>query len=485
MWNSHIPVWRPAAAIPAAALEQWSQVLGSENFSIDEGELDGYTALQPAGSYWKDPPAPQAIARPRSTEEVSKVLRIANEHAVPVVTIGGGTSLEGNTMFVHGGLCLDLRNFDEVIQLHEDDMEVTVQAAVPWMSLNELLAPKALMLGVDPGPGAHIGGMVATNCSGPHAFRWGMMRQHVVNVTAVLADGTILRTRQRPKKTSAGYDLTGLIVGSEGTLAVVTEITMRLQRVPPCIEVARVSFPSVRKAAEAVFEIKRAALPGLLCCELLCGEAVRCVNAFSGTSLAEETTLLLKFAGASASAVAAEIQTARGCCEQYTDAAFLFSQSVQEREQIWHARKAAGWATAADVPGRRVNITDTAVPLSRVADYIEAVERLFQQSWLSKVAGPNKFIAHLGDGNVHCVFPFDPDSDLEATEAVRLNKAIVHLALGMEGTCTGEHGVGYGKRSYLQEELGESAVLTMQRIKDAMDPKGILNPGKVLPDRSE
>jgi len=475
--------WRKPPPIPAEAIAAWQQFLGVENFLTDADSLEEYTALQPNGSYYPEPPAPQVVARPRNTEEVAQVLRIANQYSLPVVTYGGGTSLEGHTVFCHGGLCLDLRNLDQVLKLHEEDFEVTLQAAVDWQALNESLAPKGLMLGVDPGPGAHIGGMVSTNCSGPHAFRWGMMRQSVVNVTVVLADGTVVRTRQRPKKTSAGYDLTGLMVGAEGTLGVVTEATLRLQKIPAALEVARVCFPTVRSAAEAVRELKQAGLTGLLCCEFLAAQTVRCVNAFSGTTLEETPMLLLKFGGNSSATVASEIDAARLCCAKHTQAAFQFSRSAEERETLWQARKSAGWAIAAFSPERRLSVTDTAVPLSRIADYIEKVEAEIARSWLAERAGPNALLAHLGDGNVHCNFPYNPDDTEELEEARRLNSFVVMLALDMEGTCTGEHGVGLGKKGYLVKELGPGAVEVMRLVKQALDPKGILNPGKVLPDK--
>lgn len=474
--------WLKPAPLPQAAVDAWRAILGPDRFFIDKSSCDDYADTNAAGSYFPCPPSPQAVAQPKDTDEVSRVLWIANEHRIPVVTYGGGTSLEGNVLFNRGGLCLDLCNLDKVLEVHDEDAEVTLQAAVGWQGLNESLEPARMMLGVDPGPGARVGGMVSTNCSGPHAFRWGMMRQHVVNVTAVLADGTVIKTRQRPRKTSAGYDLTGLITGSEGTLAVVTEATLRLQRIPAVVEVARVGFPSVRAAFEAVREIKRAGLGGLLCCEFLCAQCVRCVNYYSSTSLPEEPMLLLKFGANSREIAEAEIEMARACCLRHTKAEFEFSRTPEERETLWEARKGAGWAIAAYSPKKKLSVTDTAVPMSRVGEYIERLEQEFHSSWLEKAAGPNSIIAHIGDGNVHCSFPFDPEDDDQLLEARRLNAAIVKIALQMEGTCTGEHGVGVGKRAYLLEELGPSTVETMWSIKQALDPNNILNPGKVLPD---
>jgi len=442
-----------------------------------------YTFLHTNSAYYPDPPLPQAVAQPRSTEEVAEVLKIAHQFKIPVVTYSGGTSLEGNFLFNEGGLCLDTRHLDEVVKVHDEDCEVKVQAAVDWQQLNELLEPRGLMIGVDPGPGAHVGGMVATNCSGPHAFRWGMMRNSVVNLTVVLADGTVVHTRQRPRKTSAGYDLTGLLVGSEGTLGVVTEATIRLQRIPAVIQVATVSFPSVRSAAEAVRELKQAGLGGLMCCEMLGAETVRAVNAYSGTKLPEQPLLLLKFSGNQESSVAAEIEAARMCCELHTKAPFHFSKTKEERDKLWEARKSAGWAIGHLYSHLRLSVTDCAVPMSRVAEYIDAVEGELQRSWLIIKNGPNCLLAHLGDGNVHCNFAFDPKDAEQWQEARRLNSLIVKIALGMEGTCTGEHGVGLGKKGYLEAELGPGAIDVMRRIKAALDPNGILNPGKVLPER--
>lgn len=475
-------VWPAPRPVPQAALDAWMAILGPERFFTDRDSRDDYAEQDPAATYYPSPPSPQAVAQPSSTEEVVRVLQVAHEHKIPVVTYGGGTSLEGAALFSHGGLCLDLRNLDQVLQVHEEDAEVTLQAAVGWQGLNESLGPKGLMLGVDPGPGALVGGMVATNCSGPHAFRWGMMRQSVVNVTAVLADGTVIKTRQRPRKTSAGYDLTGLLTGSEGTLAVITEATLRLQRVPPVIEVARVGFPSVSDAFGAVREIKRAGLGGLMCCELLSAHTVKCVNLFSGTSFPEEPMLLLKFGASSSVTVEEDIRAARAFCAKHTKANFEFSQNEEERDRIWQARKSAGWAVPAYNPNMKYSVTDSAVPMSRGGEYIDRLEVEFASSWLQKAAGPLGIIAHIGDGNVHCVFPFDKDDPAQVKEAKRLNSRVVKIALEMEGTCTGEHGVGINKRPYLLDELGPATVGTMWSIKRALDPHGILNPGKVLPD---
>jgi D-lactate dehydrogenase (cytochrome) len=412
---------------------------------------------------------------PRSTEEVSAIVKICARHALPIIAYGSGTSLEGHTSAPHGGVCIDFsRHMCRVLRVGIDDMDCTVQPGVTWNTLNAELAREQLFFPVDPGPGASIGGMVATSCSGTNASYYGTMKRNVLNLTVVLADGTIVRTAQRARKSAAGYDLTHLFVGSEGTLGIVTEVSVRLCRVPAQTTVASCAFDSIEAASEAVIAIMRHGVsPG--CVELLDDVMIDAVNRYSNLSLAAQPTLFMKFIGNSADTVDADIARVSRIFAQHGGAEMRWARSKQESARLWDARKQALWAAYNMRPNAQVWTTDVCVPISRLADCINATKRdLEASSLLAPIVG------HVADGNFHVLMVMDRGNAEHLREAQRLNKRMVQRAIRMQGTCTGEHGVGVGKREYLALELGDNAVELMRTLKRALDPQNLLNPGKVI-----
>jgi len=408
---------------------------------------------------------------------VSAVLRACSALGLPVIARGGGTSLEGHTM-VRGGrgaLVLDLSRMDAVLAVRPDDLDCTVQAGVRWQELNKQLAPLGLFFAVDPGPGACVGGMVGTGCSGTNAMRHGTMRANVVALEAVLADGSLVKTASRARKSSAGYDLTGLLTGSEGTLAVVTAATLRLQPLPAATAVAVSSFASVREAAACAAALLRAGVP-VTAVELLDAPMVGAVNAQSGFAYPPQPLLLLKLAGASAARVADDARRVEALAAEHGGSAFAFADDAAGRERLWEARKVALWSAGAQHPGKSVATTDVCVPLSRLPDLLADFEAVSRGSALPVYA-----VAHAGDGNAHHFIVFDADAPAEVAEAKRLNSLLVRRAIALEGTCTGEHGTGVGKLQYLEEELGAGNLRVMRAIKRALDPQGLLNGGKKVP----
>eukprot|EP00899_Mesostigma_viride_P002714 jgi/Mesvir1/12443/Mv00603-RA.2 len=361
---------------------------------------------------------------------------------------------------------------DAVVRLNEDDLTVTVQPGIGWETLNDYLRPKGLFFAVDPGPGATVGGMCATRCSGTLAVRYGTMKDNVVSLRAVLANGDVLKTCARAKKSAAGYDLTRLLVGSEGTLALVTELTLKLHRLPPCSAVAMCQFPSVRAAAAAAASLA-SHLP-VTRCEMLDEVMMRAVNLANEEQLPEAVTLMLELSG-STGAVADQKIDAERIIGDHGGTGLRFADSDEERARLWRARKEALWSAATLRPEAEAMITDVCVPLSRLADCVTETKAELEASFL-----PGPIVAHAGDGNFHVILMIDPSSEKDLKEAARLNASIVRRAIAMEGTCTGEHGVGTGKKKYLVEELGPEAVALMARIKRTMDPQGIFNPGKVV-----
>lgn len=423
------------------------------------------------------PGLPQAVAYPTSAAEVQAVVRACAARGVPVVPYAGGTSLEGHTVAVRGGVTLSFARMARLLRVSADDMDCTVEPGLGWVALNRELAPHGLFLGVDPSPAACVGGMCATRCSGTKALMYGTMAQQVLSMEVVLADGTLVRTGRRARKSSAGYDLARLFVGSEGTLGVVVSVTLRLRRVPERTAVARVGFRSVGDAAAAVARVVAAGVP-LAAAELLDDEMVRAVNAKYarrlGGALPETTTVLFKFAGSPRS-VDLDVERARELCGPAAAGEFVFSRTDREADMLWMARKLALWAAKAQRPGRRLLTTDVCVPISRLAAVIGEIKAELSRSPLYA-----PIVAHAGDGNLHAFVMLDDKSEAERAEAGRLSDFMVRLAIENDGTCTGEHGVGSGKRKYLEAELGPEAVALMRRIKTALDPAGILNPGKVL-----
>jgi D-lactate dehydrogenase (cytochrome) len=423
-------------------------------------------------SYHSGPP-PDVVVLPTSTEQVAAVVRVCAERRVPLVPRGSGTSLEGHTTTPYRGVVLDLTRLQSVV-IRPEDGDVTVGAGVVWGDLNARLAPLGLFFPMDPGPGASIGGMVGTCCSGTNAVRYGTMKQHVLQLTVVLPDGSVVRTGSRAKKSVAGYDLTSLFVGSEGTLGVVTEATLRLSPLPEEVAVAVVPFPSVRAASDAVAAVVRAGVQ-VGAVELLDAPMIAAVNSQSGFSYPATPHLFFKFTGSHAKVVDDSARVER-LVRLHGGGAVAVAADAAGRERLWEARKVALWSAAAMDPSRKIATTDVCVPVSRLPDLMAAAEAESAASALRIYA-----VAHAGDGNVHHFIAFDPNVPSEQAEARRLNGAFVRAAVGMGGTCTGEHGVGVGKVEYARRELGEGAVRLMQAIKGAIDPHNIMNPGKKVP----
>ncbi|KAF4125065.1 D-lactate dehydrogenase (cytochrome) [Geosmithia morbida] len=456
-----------------AAWADFVKVVGKENVSTADAEL-----LQHATSEWsshraRDDERPFCIVYPASTEEVSEVIKVCHARRIPVVGYSGGTSLEGHFTPTRRGVSIDFARMDKILALRKDDLDVTVQPAVGWEHLNEELGALGLFFPPDPGPGARIGGMIGTGCSGTNSYRYGTMREWVISITAVLADGTVIRTRQRPRKSSAGYDLTKLLIGSEGTLGLVTEATLKVTTRPESTSVAVATFPSIRDAADCVGKVVGRGIP-VAAVEILDDNQMSCINRAGSTSRTwtEAPTIFFKFAGTPAG-VKEQVSLVQGLAAQSRSKTFEFARSQEEQNELWSARKEALWsAMAVKKEGDRVWTGDVAVPMTRLPELIEATQEDVRKSGLF-----GTIVGHVGDGNFHSILLFN-DSQREKAEAVV--HRMVKRAVEMEGTVTGEHGVGLVKRDYLPHELGESTVDVMRQIKKAFDPLCLLNCDKIV-----
>jgi len=436
---------------------------------------DGESVLdQHAGdlSYHR-PHRPDVVVFPESTEEVASVLAYADSAGVPVVPFGAGTSIEGHVIPLRGGISLDLSRMSRVLALRPDDLSVTVQPGLTRMQLEAAVGPHGLFFPVDPGADATLGGMAATNASGTTTVRYGGMRTHVLALEVVLAGGRVVRTGTRAVKTSAGYNLTNLFIGSEGTLGVITELTLRLHPIPEFVAVARAAFPSVEAACRAAAAIVGA---GVLVtrCELIDALTIRALNVYKGTSFPESPYLFVEFGGTE-SGVAADLEAAREIAADEGAAAWESETDPTARARMWDARHNAMHATLALRPGSRALTTDVAVPVSELAGAMEHARRELDASGL--LGG---IVGHAGDGNFHVAFLLDADDEESIARANALNASLVEDALARGGTCTGEHGIGFGKLDYLEREHGDLLPI-MRGIKQLLDPNGIMNPGKVLP----
>ena len=419
------------------------------------------------------PRRPDVVVYPESTQEVAAVLEFADGVGVPVTAFGAGTSLEGHVIPLEGGISLDLTRMSSILALRPDDLSVTVQPGVTRLQLEAAAGPHGLWFPVDPGADATLGGMAATNASGTTTVRYGGMRAHVLALEVVLAGGRVVRTGSRAVKTSAGYNLTSLFVGSEGTLGVITELTLRLHPIPEHIVVARAAFPSVEAACRAAAAIIGA---GVLVtrCELLDAMTIGALNAFSGTSFPESPYLFVEFGGTE-EGVAGDLATTRELAEDEGATAFEAEGDPTARARMWSARHNALMASLALAPGSKAMTTDVAVPVSELAAAIEHARRALDESGLR-----GGIVGHVGDGNFHVAFLLDPDDAASIEQADALNAKVVDDALARGGTCTGEHGIGYGKLGYLALEHGDLVPL-YRGIKQLFDPNGILNPGKAVP----
>ncbi|KEJ95955.1 D-lactate dehydrogenase (cytochrome) [Pseudosulfitobacter pseudonitzschiae] len=415
---------------------------------------------------------PDAVVFAKSTQEVSDIVKVCAAHKVPVIAFGTGTSLEGHVNAAAGGISIDLSQMNKIINVHSEDLDCVIQPGVTREDLNTHLRDQGLFFPIDPGANASLGGMAATRASGTNAVRYGTMKDNVLALEAVMADGRIIRTAQRAKKSSAGYDLTRLLVGSEGTLGIITEITLKLQGIPEAISSARCSFPSVDAACQTVMQVIQFGIP-VARIELLDTLQVQACNAYSGLDLPETPLLLLEFHGSDAGVVE-QAETFGAIAEEFGGTGYTATTSTEERNALWKARHNAYWASLGLRPGAKGISTDVCVPISRLAEIVVAAqERLEELGFLAPIVG------HVGDGNFHSLVLVDENSPEEMAKAEDYVSWLAETAISMDGTCTGEHGVGQGKMPYLVKELGE-ATDVMIAIKRALDPDNILNPGKVV-----
>ena len=416
---------------------------------------------------------PDAVVFCESTDDVAAVVALAAAHAVPVIPFGTGSSLEGHLLAVQGGVSIDLSRMASLVQLNAEDLSVTVQAGVTREQLNREIRDTGLFFPIDPGANASLGGMAATRASGTNAVRYGTMRENVLGLTVVTASGEVIRTGTRAKKSSAGYDLTRLFVGSEGTLGVMTEITLKLYPSPEAVVAAICHFPSIDAAVRTTIQIIQMGVP-IARCELLDAHAIRGVNAYSKLSLREAPMLLMEFHGSDAS-VAEQAASVQDIAREHGGEAFEWARTPEERTRLWTARHRAYFAALQTRPGCRMLTTDTCVPISQLA---ESINRSVDEA---EVAGlPYWIVGHVGDGNFHLSYLLDPHNASEAATAERLSQQMVQRAIRLGGTCTGEHGIGLHKVGYLVEEAGAGAVAMMRSIKQALDPQNIMNPGKIF-----
>eukprot|EP01032_Pedospumella_encystans_P022359 gene22359-25332_t len=435
---------------------------------------------KPWNSYHKSQYIPELILLPESTEQVSKIVKLCHKYKVPVIPFGGGTSLEGQTLISPiGGVSLDFNHMKKVLELNEEDLDVRVEAGLGYVELNEILESKGLWFPLDPGPGASIGGMCACRCSGSTAVRYGSMRENVLNLTAVLPDGSIIKTGSRARKSSAGYDITRLLIGSEGTLAIITEATLKLHGIPKISHAVRISFPGGVK--DAAMTAKATLNCGVTVgrCELLDDNMVKIINQANPQNpqgpWLEHTTLLYEITGISPEAVAEQRDVVTAIAKKYGGTGIYTATSEAETKQFWKFRKECLWSAMSQYPDYEPMITDVCVPLTKLPDLIHETKLRIDRSTL-----PCPIIAHAGDGNFHVLIFFRPDHPNEVAEAkdIASNMALQAIALG--GTCTGEHGIGVGKKDLLKTEMGENTINLMKLIKTTVDPENIMNPGKML-----
>jgi D-lactate dehydrogenase (cytochrome) len=418
-------------------------------------------------------PPPAAVVFAESTQDVADAVALCARHKVPVIPFGVGSSLEGHLLAVQGGISIDVSRMNRVLAINAEDLTVTVQPGVTRKAVNEAVKSEGLFFPIDPGADASIGGMAATRASGTNAVRYGTMRENVLALEVVTARGEVIRTGTRAKKSSAGYDLTRLMVGSEGTLGVITEVTLKLYPLPEAISAAICSFPTIEAAVRTVIQVIQLGVP-IARCELIDAGTVRMVNAHSKLGLREEHMLLMEFHGSPAG-VKEQAETVQEIASEFGGNAFEWATTPEERTRLWTARHNAYFAAIQSKPGCRAVSTDTCVPISRLADCL-----LDSVAEADATGLPYFLVGHVGDGNFHFGYLIDPDNADERRIAEELNVKLVNRALQLEGTCTGEHGVGLHKMGFLLDEAGAGAVDMMRTLKRALDPDNILNPGKIF-----
>ncbi|RDW94452.1 putative D-lactate protein [Coleophoma crateriformis] len=457
------------------AIDEIRSAISEETISTDDDDLKMH-----GFSEWSQiniDTLPIAVAYPRSTEEVSKIAKICYKYHIPMIGFSGGSSIEGNFAAPYGGISVDFAHMDKIVAFHEDDLDVVVQPAVGWMKLNEDIENSGLFFPVDPSPSAKFGGMVGTNCSGTNAARYGTMKDWVLNLTVVLADGTIIKTRNRPRKSAAGYNLNGIFVGAEGTLGLVTEITLKLAVIPKEFSVAVCTFPTIRDAAATASAVMRAGVP-IAALELLDDTQMKVVNKGGNTAprvWKEVPTLFFKFSGSKAS-VADNIKEVQAISKKHNAGSFEFAKDEKEQHLLWSARKTALWSMFALKPeGTNFWSTDVAVPYSRVAEIIEISKKDLEGKGIF-----TSIVGHLGDGNFHEAIFYNKSDPVETAMVTKAVHDMIDRALEMEGTCTGEHSIGLFKKGCLLQEVGPDTLLVMKSLKQSLDPRWIMNPGKIF-----
>ena len=428
----------------------------------DHGRSEAYHASRP----------PDVVAFPESTEEVARIVRLCSELGMPVVPFGAGTSLEGNAASIKGGVCIDLSRMNRVLKVNDKDLDVVVQPGITRKQLNAQLRDTGLFFPIDPGADASIGGMSSTRASGTMAVRYGTMKDNVLALQVVLPDGRIIRTGSRARKSSAGYDLTRLFVGAEGTLGVITEITLKLHPWPQAISAAVCSFERLDQAIDTAIEIIQSGIP-VARMELLDDVMMRGINGYSGLGYREAPTLFFEFHGTDAS-VAEQAELAEAIAAEHQGQGFQWARAPEDRTRLWHARDNTLYAGLSLRPGAKAMITDVCVPISRLTECLTQTKRDIDDNGLVAPV-----VGHVGDGNFHLLILIDQDNAEEVARARDLHARLVSRAIAMEGTCTGEHGIGTGKIGFLEQEHGE-AVDVMRAIKLAVDPRQTMNPGKIF-----
>ena len=455
---------KKATATAVAILKQRFGERLSQSASLREQHAHTTTWLvnQPA----------DAVVFARTAQEVADVVRVCAELKVPVIAYGTGSSLEGQLNAPAGGICIDLSQMNAILAVHAEDLDCVVEAGVTRKQLNSHLRDTGLFFPIDPGADASLGGMAATRASGTNAVRYGTMKDNVISLRAVMPDGSVIKTAQRARKTAAGYDLTRLLIGSEGTLGIITELTLRLQGIPEAISVAVCGFPTIKAACDTVIATIQHGIP-VARIELLDALQIKACNAYSNLSYDEVPTLFLEFHGSPAS-VAEQAERFGQIAAEFGGGSFDWTSREEERNRLWQARHDAYWAVLALRPGAKAFVTDVCVPISRLADCVTEAQADIEE--LGLIA---PLVAHAGDGNFHLSVLIDMEDPAEVGAAEKLSSRLAERAIAMDGTCTGEHGIGQGKIAHLENELG-SALDVMRIIKRAIDPDNIMNPDKIV-----
>ena len=452
-----------AAAIAALTAAFGNRVVTSQSVREQHGNTLTWVPNQP----------PDAVVFPQTTQDVQQIVRICADKRVPVIAFGTGTSLEGHINAPLGGVSIDVRDMNKVLAVHAEDLDCVIEPGITRKALNEHLRDQGLFFPIDPGADASLGGMAATRCSGTNAVRYGTMKDNVLAMKVVMADGKLMTTSRRAKKSAAGYDLTRLIVGSEGTLGIITELTLKLSGIPEAIASGVCPFPSVDAACKATILTIQSGIP-VARIELLDALQIKAVNAYSKLTLPEVPTLFVEFHGSDAG-VAEQSQRFGDIVAELGGGPFDWATKPEDRTRLWQARHDGYWAGRSLRPGASAFATDVCVPISRLAECVNATQREIAEL---KLVAP--ILGHVGDGNFHLTLLVDMDDADELRRAKLLMERLVELALSMDGTCTGEHGVGQGKMKYLLAEHGAPALAAMAAIKRALDPQNILNPGKIV-----